>query len=74
MFPIKLTALTCAFYFAITIVIYAAAWGWILLGQGGIHVSLRRAPFMAVFALVWLISFTLAWRILYAHVAAKFPN
>lgn len=74
MFLIKLAALTSFFYVAIAALIQGAILGWAFLGDKGVAIFIKRGPFMAVFAVVWLISFALAWHVLYSRFATTLPR
>jgi hypothetical protein len=62
MLVIKLALVTCAFYLGIAILLEAAFFG-IAMWKGGIMYTLTRPVWFVTFGLFWLLSFTLAWRI-----------
>jgi hypothetical protein len=70
---LKLAVLTCAFYLGIAVLMQAALFG-LALWKGMAGVLLVRWKWGAVFAVVWLASFSLAWHFIYAGFRARLPN
>jgi hypothetical protein len=70
---IKLAVLTCAFYLGISVVMEAALFG-LAAWKGGAGIFLLRWMWGAVFAIVWLISFSLAWHFIFAGIRTKLPG
>jgi len=70
---LKLAILTCAFYLGISVLMEAALFG-LAAWKGSAGVFLLRRMWGAVFAVVWLISFSLAWHFIYAGIRTKLPN
>jgi len=73
MFILKLAGMTCAFYLGIALLMQAALFG-LAIWNGIAGILLVRWMWGAVFAVVWLISFSLAWHFIYAGVRARHPN
>ncbi len=73
MFILKFAGLTCAFYLEIAFLMEATLFG-ITIWKGSVGVFLSRRMWGAVFAAVWLTSFSLAWHFIYAGVRARHPN
>jgi hypothetical protein len=67
---LKLSALTCLFYFGITLLIEIALIA-VLRIWGAVGFALKPAPWAIMFAIIWLISFALAWRITYSQYLAR---
>ena len=71
MLLMKLAVVTCAIYLGLHFLIYAAF--MILVRKDiivGIHFSSRIGPFVLI-ALIWLLSFSVAWRIVMVPVLAR---
>jgi hypothetical protein len=62
MIILKHAGLTCFFYLAIALLIEAGISIWIRVGKGGM-IGLRGLPFVVLFGIIWLLSFSIAWRI-----------
>ncbi|HEX2711986.1 MAG TPA: hypothetical protein VHM88_07160 [Candidatus Acidoferrales bacterium] len=69
---LKLALLSSAFYLGIAIVLQAAlvlvAYMDVIVG-----VAITRLGLGALFGVIWLVSFSLAWHIFYAGWKAKLP-
>lgn len=72
MIILKLAALTCVFYLVIAAMIEAGIHLWVTLGKGGM-IGLKGLPFVVFFGIAWLISFSLAARIISSSMAIKPP-
>jgi len=70
---IKLAVLTAAFYLGISVLIEATLFG-LAAWKGSAGIFLPRWMWATVFAVVWLVSFSLAWHFFYAGIRAKLPN
>jgi hypothetical protein len=70
---VELAFLTCAFYLGISVLMEAALFG-LAAWKGSAGIFLPRWIWGAVFAVVWLVSFTLAWHSVYAGIRAKLPK
>ena len=73
MIILKLGVLTCAFYLGISVLMEAAVFG-LAIWKGSVAFFLTRWGLGAVFAAVWLASFSLAWHFVYAGVRSKLAN
>jgi hypothetical protein len=73
MMILKLAVLTCAFYLGISVLMQAALFG-LAIWKDSAGVFLARWMWGAVFAVVWLTSFSLAWHFFYAGIRAKLRN
>ena len=75
----KLGLLTCAFYVVLTLLLEAGLWAVIYFKGLGVVLSGRNsvltlgAKFGILFGLTWLISFVVAWSIVYLNYKAHFP-
>ena len=72
---LKLAAVTCLLYFGVTLVMQTAFWAastW--FSQGAVLVSARPVGWVIVFGIIWLASFSLAWRVVVAPVLSKIPH
>jgi len=70
---LKLALLTCAFYLGISVLMQAALFG-LAIWRGSAGFFFTRWTLGAVFAVVWLTSFSLAWHFIYAGIRANLPN
>ncbi len=70
MLVMKLALVTCAVYMGITVVLFACEIALVHL-QGEIFYSLNWRAFGLLFGLLWLVSFSVAWRIVISHIAAR---
>jgi hypothetical protein len=70
MFILKLAIVTCAVYMGISILLF---FGVIALAhlKGSIGYDLSWRTFGLLFALIWLASFRVAWRIVISSLAAS---
>jgi hypothetical protein len=70
----RLAVVTCAIYLGLNLLLEAAVFALALWkGGAGIHFS-SRTSMVVFFGAVWLLSFTLAWRIVAAPIFAKIPR
>ena len=69
----KMALVTCAFYIAIAIVLEVALL-LVVYKKGGIFYHLNPWGWGLVFAVVWLISFALAWRVFMVRLSSTFPK
>lgn len=73
MFFTKIALVTCAFYLGLNVLLEAALLGlaqW--TGIAGVH--FHRGGQYVFFGILWLISFSLAWRIVATPIFAKIPR
>jgi hypothetical protein len=69
----KLALVTCAFYIGISFLLDGAIFGLAsYTGIAGVH--LTRGGRYIFFGLVWLASFSLAWRIVMTPLFARIPK
>ncbi len=69
MFILKLAFVTCAFYMGITLLLFAGL--MVLVHRIGIvGYSLNWRSLGMLFGLIWLVSFSAAWRIIYHQFTA----
>lgn len=68
-FVLKLSALTCLFYFGISLLIQMALIVAVHI-VGIVGFARKPMPWAIMFAVIWLISFALAWRIVYPRTIA----
>jgi len=59
---VKLALVTCGCYLGLAALLEAAYQAMNRWGGGGFGYALYRPMFMVVFGMIWLVSFTLAWR------------
>ncbi len=64
MFILKLTIVTCAFYMGITLLLLVGLFAIVHL-KGMVGYSLNWRSFGVLFGMIWLVSFSAAWRIVY---------
>ena len=69
MFILKLAALTCAVYMGITLLLFAGLLATAHL-KGSIGYMLNWLSMGFLFGLIWLLSFSVAWRIVYFQFMA----
>ena len=69
----KAALVTCAFYVGISILLEALLLG-LTFWKGGIVYSLNFKAWALIFCVIWLASFTLAWRVTIIPVLAKLPR
>ncbi len=69
----KVALLTCAFYIGLNILLEVGLLG-LAQGRGGAGIHFARGGQYILFGILWLISFSLAWRIATAHLIAKLPR
>jgi hypothetical protein len=67
---LKFAALTCAFYLGISVLIQAALFG-VAIWKGSVGIFLSRWMWGAVFAVIWLASFSLAWHFFFSGARAR---
>jgi hypothetical protein len=72
-FFLRFALLTCAIYLAITIALELAAFA-VTYWKGGLFIGFSVRLYGAVFAVVWLISFSVAWRIFMHGARANFAR
>ena len=70
MLVMKLALVTCAVYMGITVVLFACEIALVHL-KGQVFYTLDWRAFGLLFGLIWLVSFTAAWRIVISHIAAR---
>ena len=64
MFILKLTIVTCAFYMGITLLLLVGLFAIVHL-KGMVGYTLNWRSFGVLFGMIWLVSFSAAWRIVY---------
>jgi hypothetical protein len=69
----KLGILTCLFYIAIVFLMDVAV-TILARWMGGFGIAIKPWGWVVLFGLIWLISFSLAWRFFHAGFAAKLPG
>ena len=69
MFILKLAIVTCAIYMGITLLLFFCVLALVHL-KGGVFYGLNWRAFGLLFGLIWLASFTVAWRIVISRFAA----
>ncbi len=83
MFFFKLGLLTCVFYVVLTILLEAGLWALVYFKgfmwyYSGKHPGLALSTFWgAIFGVTWLISFCVAWLVVYNDLRSRFrfpPN
>jgi hypothetical protein len=69
-FILKLAIVTCVFYMGITLLLCA---GLMMLvhSKGIVGYALNWRPLGTLFGLIWLVSFSAAWRIVYHQLTAR---
>jgi hypothetical protein len=70
MFILKLTLVTCAFYMGITLLLLVGLLAIIHL-KGMVGYTLNWRSFGVLFGLIWLVSFSAAWRIVYHQFTVR---
>ena len=70
---IKVALVTCAFYLGMSLLIEALLF-LLTLWKGGVLYTLDARMWGGLFAVVWLISFLAAWRIIMGGFVATFPR
>ena len=68
----KFALVTCSFYLGITVLLEAS-----VLGIGalkGFGIVMQRPVLYVGFGLIWLLSFTLAWRIVWTPILSRFSK
>lgn len=70
---IKLALVTCAFYLGINLILYCAFLA-LATWMGGAGFFFARSAQYLFFGLIWLASFSLAWRITMTPVLSKIPR
>jgi hypothetical protein len=73
MMILKLAVLTCVFYLGISVFMQAAVYG-LVFWKGNVLLLYVRWMWGAVFAVVWLAAFSLAWHFFYAGIRARHPS
>lgn len=68
MFILKLAIVTCAIYMGIALLLFFAELALVHL-KGGFFYYLNWRTFGLLFGLIWLASFTVAWRIVISRFA-----
>ena len=69
----KIALVTCAFYLGLNILLEAGILG-LAVWKGGAGIHFARGGQYALFGILWLISFSLAWRIVTAGFLARMPR
>jgi hypothetical protein len=69
MFILKLTLVTCAFYLGITLLLLVGLLAIVHL-KGMVGYTLNWRSFGVLFGLIWLVSFSAAWRVVYHQFTA----
>ena len=69
---LKLACLTCAFYIGITLLLQLVLF-LLVRTQGMVGVRMSALRLGILFAVVWLVSFALAWRIYFSAFRSKLP-
>jgi hypothetical protein len=69
MFILKLAIVTCVVYMAITCVLFLATIALAHL-KGSVGYDLNWRAFGLLFAFVWIVSFSVVWRIVFSRFAA----
>lgn len=69
---IKMAVVTCAFYLVVSLIIEGGL--FLAALKGGIFYTLDWRWWGVVFAVVWLISFVLAWLVFMRPFIASFPR
>jgi hypothetical protein len=69
MFILKLAIVTCAIYMGITLLLFFGVLALVHL-KGGVFYGLNWRTFGPLFGLIWLASFTVAWRFVISRFAA----
>jgi hypothetical protein len=70
MFILKLTLVTCAFYMGTTLLLLVGLLAIIHL-KGMVGYTLNWRSFGVLFGLIWLVSFSAAWRIVYHQFTVR---
>ena len=70
MFILKLTLVTCAFYIGITLLLLVGLLAIVHL-KGMVGYTLDWRSFGVLFGLIWLVSFSAAWRVVYHQFTVR---
>jgi hypothetical protein len=70
MFILKLTLVTCAFYMGITLLLLVGLLAIVHL-KGMVGYTLNWRSFGVLFGLIWLVSFSAAWRVVYHQFTVR---
>jgi hypothetical protein len=70
MFILRLTLVTCAFYMGIALLLLVGLAAIVHL-KGMVGISLNWRSFGVLFGLIWLVSFSAAWRVVYHQFTAR---
>ncbi len=70
MFILKLTLVTCTFYMGITLLLLVGLLAIVHL-KGMVGYTLNWRSFGVLFDLIWLVSFSAAWRIVYHQFTVR---
>ena len=70
MFILKLTLVTCAFYIGITLLLLVGLLAIVHL-KGMVGYTLNWRSFGVLFGLIWLVSFSAAWRVVYHQFTVR---
>jgi hypothetical protein len=80
MFLFKLGLLTCAFYVVLTLLLEAGLWAMIRFGSGvSVFFSSKHwfwgggLAFGVIFGTLWIISFSVAWYVVYQDLKRYLP-
>ena len=68
MFVLKLATVTCAVYMAISCLLFLGVIAVAHL-KGSVWYALSWRAFGLLFAMVWVVSFSVAWRVVASHFA-----
>lgn len=68
---IKVALITCAFYMGLAVLLQ---FGLILITQWTESLFVGGKLLVSAFAVIWVVSFGLAWSIVSASIRAKFPH
>ena len=70
MFILKLTLVTCAFYMGITLLLLVGLLAIVHL-KGMVGYTLNWRSFGVLFGLIWLVSLSAAWRVVYHQFTVR---
>jgi len=71
---VKLGLVTCAFYLGIVVLLEGAIFGIGIMSKGGFGYFLTRPAWFVLFGMIWLLSFSLAWRIVMTPLTSRFSR
>jgi len=69
----KVALVTCAFYLGLNVLLEVGLFG-LAQWKGGAGITFTRGGKYIFFGILWLISYSLAWRIVAAPIFAKIPR